>query len=1285
MKTFSTCLLPLISLLLASTGTDGATQEKADTRPLHAASKGQGIRAAYEAARHRLQPAGDGWDAHNPGQRWTTHFDRQGFTAKPQEGSWTWGLQLQGYGFGEAQTTVTGTPAVEANGQRLGYQWDDNVEEWFINDQRGLEHGFTVSRRPASGNAPAGSGLTFTLLTRGDLSPRVAPQAVGFHDASGAFVLNYSGLKVWDADGVILPSRFEVAEGSNFRLVVDEQGARYPITIDPLAQQAYVKASNPEAGDEFGYAVDISGTTMVIGAPKEDSNATGVNGNQADNSAPDSGAVYVFVRNGDNWTQEAYLKASNTGSGDQFGCSVAIDGDTIVVGALMEDSSAKGVGGNQADDATQNSGAAYVFIRTAGVWSQQAYVKATDGTPEDSFGNAVAISGDRIVVGASRKDYIEEVEDVGAAYVFKRSSGAWSVEAMLNDSFIRPSMFGNAVAIENDTVAIGAKHYGLAGAITHERAGAAYVFAYNGSTWSRQALIYEPDWQYHNAQFGYSLALSGDHLAVGASIESWIGDYPNVTTRTHGCVFFYRRENGVWTKYVANPPETRLYSPTGADRGFGKSLAMEGNTLLVGSSPTLEDGLTMGEVFGYTRIDTQWFLNDKLHVSAVETTDNYGVAVAISDRWCVVGASLEDSNATGTGGNQADNSALDAGAAYTFALPPKVIPSTANLSMGPISLIISGTQFSTIPSENILSFTPSGTGTVTAATKTTLTVTGLTGLTSGPLSAVVVSSGISSGAPATVATVLSNSVPTDIYHVVSGTPPEVGSTIWGPVTKFDNTPSQVSTVGTHHSAVRFAAADLAVNGVTFSRHVGGGVFANNSQIFTTNATVASGGSGGSGNYGALVSSAGFHSNPNIGSISIGGLTKGGLYQVQLFMPYWDRPWSARFVSPGGAAVVQQCGVAGTSHPDLVTGIFLAGGNQHAISWLPHSSFAMLAAVSVRKLDNPFAFTENNPPGAAIADFVAADDDVGQTYTFSLVPGEGDDDNASFSLTGKTLKILSTADFETKPTYSIRVQVQDSAGGVFSKAFTVTVVDIPDFAEISVEHPLATSLTNVMSSIDFGARPLGNSSQNKLLTIRNLGNVNLILGTPLTRGGHAVDFSLSTADLALTVPPAGETTFGVVFTPSSGGARSTTLSFATNDDDESPFSITLTGTGLLEANDTDSDGLNDVAEFHYAALGFDWQTGQPALVEVLNKGANYAKFYSQQQMRDLHVGTPLLFKSPDTGQFTLTLGIEKSTTLQEGSFQPFPFSSTGTMINGAGEIEFRFSSPDNAGFFRVGAR
>ena len=156
----------------------------------------------------------------------------------------------------------------------------------------------------------------------------------------------------------------------------------------------------------FGRSIALSGDgdTLAVGAPLEDSNTTVIGGNQADNSATYSGAVYVFTRSGTTWSQQAYVKASNTDASDRFGVSVALsgDGDTLAVGAYEERSNATGINGNQADNSAGDSGAVYVFTRSGTTWSQQAYVKASNTDASDEFGVSVALSGDgtTLAVGA---------------------------------------------------------------------------------------------------------------------------------------------------------------------------------------------------------------------------------------------------------------------------------------------------------------------------------------------------------------------------------------------------------------------------------------------------------------------------------------------------------------------------------------------------------------------------------------------------------------------------------------------------------------------------------------------------------------------------------------------------------------------------------------------------------------------------------------------------------------------------------------------------------------------
>ncbi|MBS1790757.1 MAG: putative Ig domain-containing protein [Acidobacteria bacterium] len=302
-------------------------------------------------------------------------------------------------------------------------------------------------------------------------------------------------------------------------------------------QQAYLKASNTDAGDQFGYSVAVSGDTVVVGAYRESSNATGVNGNQANNSAPAAGAAYIFGRSGTTWTQQAYLKASNTDANDNFGYSVAVSGDTVVVGAYQEDSSATGVNGNQADNSALSAGAAYVFVRSGASWSQQAYLKASNTEAFDEFGDSVAVSGDTVVVGAwfesssatgvNGNQADNSALSAGAAYVFGRSGTIWTQQAYLKASNTEADdEFGDSVAVSGDTVVVGAwledsSATGVNGNQADNSAlhsGAAYVFVRSGTTWTQQAYLKASNTDTSDF-FGHSVAVSGDTVVIGAYWE----------------------------------------------------------------------------------------------------------------------------------------------------------------------------------------------------------------------------------------------------------------------------------------------------------------------------------------------------------------------------------------------------------------------------------------------------------------------------------------------------------------------------------------------------------------------------------------------------------------------------------------------------------------------------------------------------------------------------------------------------------------------------------------------
>ena len=432
-----------------------------------------------------------------------------------------------------------------------------------------------------------------------------------------------------------------------------------------VSQLAYLKASNAEAADHFAcggslpghignaLAVSADGTTVAIGAPHESSAARGINGNQSDNSLYNSGAVYVYVRRGDTWTQQAYIKASNSGGSDMFGLSLSLsrDGNTLAVAAPWEASAATGVNGNQNDDSIPQAGAVYVFTRAGGAWSQQAYIKASNtgrkGTGDDiegdQFGFSLSLSGDgrTLAVGAVSED-----------------SNAIGIDGAQN----------------NDTAA---------------SAGAVYVFVRNGATWTQQAYLKGSNNEAGDL-FGYGVGLSdeGNSLAVAGYDEDGSGRSVNAPDDNAGngtgAIYAFDRRGGTWR-------QTGYFKGSRSQRndalGYTVAISGDGNTIAAGTAeesclngginpsgcdidtfpPDLAAG-SVGAVYVWARNGASWVEQAFLKASNPDLEDWFAVRLAINGDGSrvVVGAPMEDSAANGVNGPQDDDSAEDSGAAYVY-------------------------------------------------------------------------------------------------------------------------------------------------------------------------------------------------------------------------------------------------------------------------------------------------------------------------------------------------------------------------------------------------------------------------------------------------------------------------------------------------------------------------------------------------------------------------------------------------------------------------------------------
>ena len=369
-------------------------------------------------------------------------------------------------------------------------------------------------------------------------------------------------------------------------------------------QTAKITASDAAPEHIFGYAVSLDGDYAVVGQ-----------GFHANN-----GTAYIFKRTGTEWTQEAQLLASDGFPGNAFGYSVAISGDTALIGAPA---------------VSEWTGAAYVFIRTGATWTQQAKLTAPDGIPADEFGFSVVLDGDTALIGAS---YAGNGWS-GKAYVFTRTGTTWAVEATLTASDGQPEdQFGWSVSLSGDFAVIGSVY-------DDERTGSAYVFTRTGTTWTQQAKLSASDAALEDA-FGVSVGIDGDTIVVGAG---WKDTFT-------GAAYIYTRTETTWTQ------EAKITASDGTNgNDFGMAVSISGDTVAVGARFV---NTWTGAAYIYSRTGTTWTEEARINASDGEYFDQFGWSIAIDGNTVIAGAPGETSPYTG--------------AAYLFWKP---IPQTPKLSI----------------------------------------------------------------------------------------------------------------------------------------------------------------------------------------------------------------------------------------------------------------------------------------------------------------------------------------------------------------------------------------------------------------------------------------------------------------------------------------------------------------------------------------------------------------------------------------------------------------------------
>jgi len=313
-------------------------------------------------------------------------------------------------------------------------------------------------------------------------------------------------------------------------------------------EQTKLTASDAAAEDRFGFDVSISGDTIVVGSAGDD------------DVGSSSGSAYVFTRSGGTWTEQAKLIPSGASAGDQFGESVSISGDTVVIGSSRD-------------------GSAYVFTRSGGTWTEQAKLTASDAATGDQFGKRLSVSDDTVVVAVAQDD--DDGNNSGSAIVFTRSAGTWTEQAKLTASdAVAEDQFGWSVSVSGDTIVVGSVGDDDDGAFS----GSAYVFTRSGGTWTEQAKLTSSD-AAAGDQFGNSASISGDTTVVGSFVDSDAGF-------NSGSAYVFTRSGGTWTelaKLTASDAQNR-------DR-FGNSVSISGDIVLIGAY--LDDDVFAGSGSAY--------------------------------------------------------------------------------------------------------------------------------------------------------------------------------------------------------------------------------------------------------------------------------------------------------------------------------------------------------------------------------------------------------------------------------------------------------------------------------------------------------------------------------------------------------------------------------------------------------------------------------------------------------------------------------------------------------------
>ena len=1215
-------------------------------------SEQQSLRKAFSEAKREVRtipetwtnrPENVGYDfyALHPNQHLTTRFGSSGtqfvsanrtndVDKNQRNPTSAWQAQMRLLSFaGEKVPANTAPQKSERSSTLLEYPHSSSLTEWFDNGTDGIEHGYTIDSRPTN----LGDGTSVSLEVSLD-GLEVSTQEKNGEDNRLVFmdgdreVLSYSKLLVVDANGKHLPAYMEPTK-NGFSIAYNDSSATYPVTIDPLIinEEAKLNLFYPTNDDHFGKSVAIWQETAVIGAPGD--SLAGVN----------SGAAYIFVRMwADTWVLRGRISASDATSGDSFGSSVAIFHQTIAIGAPGD------------DDGGSNSGSAYIFTLVGTKWTQHAKLTASDASGNDSFGTSLSVSTNLTIIGAPGDD--DNGDNSGAAYAFSRANEGptWSQEAKITAS--------DGAAGDGFGSALSGTFKAIVGAPGNDEngidSGAAYAFVRIGGVWTDEAKLTASD------------AAAGD--LFGQSVHFWLSaiigapgndDHGNDS----GAAYVFQREapDNIWVQTAK-----LTASDAAADDQFGCSVGMGEGYLVVGAAGDDDHGIDSGSAYVFQFSASIWSELTKITASDPNAGDSFGSLVYIFEG--KIFASAPNNNGIGT----------DPGAVYAFARRSgttwqhqgKITDPEAMDRFG-ISVAISDNTLVIGDESDFDNGTFSGSAYV-------FTRSGSNWSSQGKL-------------------VASDGAPNDFFGEsvsISGDSVIVGSrqdrisnqlhgsayvftrtgTTWSQQAKLNALGFPLSTLFGDCVAI---SGDTAVVGAREYRE--SGINSGCAYVYTRSGSNWS-------HQAHLIPSDGASGDQFGSSVAISG-------DYLVVGSHQDDDDGSK---SGSAYIFNRTGSTWSEQAKLTAS---DAASEHRFGQFVDISSDTAAIGSISGA--AYVFIRNGTSWSQEARLTSSDtNSLGSSVSLSgdslLVGSTGDDDGGEnagatyfffrYNSTWIEQAKLIPSDAAPNDLFGFPVALSgDTAIGEYRRLDefgkskgSVFIFNLPNIRAINPNDAvISLGTTSIFPEQEM------NTNQPFVFRLLNGGERTIDIQSISLSGADADQFSLTLPDISSTEDLSLNQflDYTITFSPTGtiSAPRNATVTIVSND--KLPeFSFSISGMSFSSSTDTDSDGLNDWAEFSMRNFGFDWEVSQPDEVSFYYDSASSVGLYTRAEAASVTGSVKLaeIDPSTDTGVFEITLeeSLDLNTTTKHNA-NPAKLS-----VDSDGNLRYELEAPPSKKIYRA---